>query len=852
MTEGREFDGGLEEALRKNYTSGYSVDYSNFFLGMVMDDADDMRMGRLWVYIPGLSSRRHDAESGGKPTYGGTPPDRITGIRQKTLEWQQYRSGWIECYPLFPFFGSDDYRVKDGAKGRNALDGDVKSYGMSFQPRNGDMVGVMFAFGDASRAFWIGCMPKTVTNHMVPGVPGVAAPRIDDLAALELKEEIDEANARIPGLEKKHQRRRRDQEGTPTPKVPRYQEVWPADEFATNLLEAGLMCDLERGAGVSGIRRESPSYVIGFKSPGWTYDSEKKNINAATGKLFDGTEVGARQVGATAGAAPTRDYQTVETVGHQFVMDDHPEYQSIRMRTSAGSQILMNDSGNHGTTPYIFINTPKGQVWIELRDDGQINIYAGESVSIHAEKDLNIKTDGNLNLEVGGNMNVAVTGDMDWRVLGDAQMSYGTSDEGLVTTLMSGGSLDVQVSGIMALQAFGGVDITSGAYLRAGAATDFSISSLESIFLRADYDINMFALLSTKITAELSMDLLTDGIMKQKARGAFFIDGGRLLAADADILSLAGGGVAPARRAFPLAKDPLPAFDIDEITLNKVYPKPTVEQIYKCEPPTKELESILPRVPQHLPWPEVVSDSSGFSGWVEPERDETKNARIGATRASAFRPVTVRGMVGGVQGVWEGQPYRTQSPAEKPVYVKLRDFEPGELAKASAFQASDKIKTFIKEKEQLRIFSYRDAGKAWAIGYGHNIKIGDTINGVRIDKAALQELDRSEGKRLGGKPLIITEEEADRLFDADLQKFSESVRKNTTAEITQGQFDAMTSFAYNVGRSAFANSTMLRRLNEGKVDQVPHQWMRWINVSGVPNNGLRTRRDEELQNFFNA
>jgi len=62
----------------------------------------------------------------------------------------------------------------------------------------------------------------------------------------------------------------------------------------------------------------------------------------------------------------------------------------------------------------------------------------------------------------------------------------------------------------------------------------------------------------------------------------------------------------------------------------------------------------------------------------------------------------------------------------------------------------------------------------------------------------------------------------------------------------------MTSLSYNIGVGAYSSSTMLRKLNEGSVDQVPHQWMRWINSGGRPNNGLRTRRAEELQQFFNA
>ena len=869
MTNRGEFDGGLEEGLRNVYNGEYGVDYSNFFLGMVMDDADDLRMGRVWVYIPGLSARRSD-EEGTKPLHGGTPPDRTTGIRERNLRFQQYRAGWIECYPLFPFFGSDDYRVQDGPAGRNGLDGDPQSYGMPLQPRNGDMVGVLFAFGDAARAFWIGCMPKALSNQMVPGVPGAEPSKISDTAGADLKSKVDPVNARIPALEKKHRPDAKDKEGTPKPVSPRYQNVYPASEFANNLLEAGLMNDKERGAGLSGFRRESPSYVIGFKSAGWTYSSEKKNVNSATGKLFDGTEIGARQVGSNPGGDPSRDYTKVETVGHQFVMDDHPEYQSVRLRSSAGSQILFNDSADRGNNPYIFINTPKGNVWIEMRDDGGINIFASDSISIHAEKDLNLKVDGNMNLEVDGNLHANVGGNMDWRVKGKTQMEFGNpedpSNPGTVDMLMSDGSYDLKVSGIAALQAFGGFDITSGAHIRMGSSTDFTLNTADTLYIDALKNVESHSLLGTKITGELSVDIRSIGPMRASSDISLLLNGGLVLAADAAIVNLNSGGVPKASRAIPyILGIPTPAFQIDEITpaggkpkpgstapvLKKVYPRPTQEQIYKADPPSKDLTALVPIIPQHLPWPDLVDDSSGFGGWVEPVIDPTTVARKGATRATAFRPMNVKGMIGGERGVWQGIPYQTQSPSEKPNYTKIREFEPGELTRACDYTTSDEMKAFIKQKEGLRVFSYSDAGKAWAIGYGHNIKVGDVINGVKVGKAEIQELDRTQGKSLGGQPLIISPEEADELFDKDLAKFEKGVCNGVTTEITQGQYDAMVSFSYNVGVGAFSKSTMLRKLNEGNVDEVPNQWMRWVNVNGQPNSGLRARRDEELR-FFTA
>jgi lysozyme len=85
-----------------------------------------------------------------------------------------------------------------------------------------------------------------------------------------------------------------------------------------------------------------------------------------------------------------------------------------------------------------------------------------------------------------------------------------------------------------------------------------------------------------------------------------------------------------------------------------------------------------------------------------------------------------------------------------------------------------------------------------------------------------------------------------------LEKFEKGVRDNVTVDITQGQFDAMVSLSYNIGVTAFSNSTLLRKLNEGNTQEVPENWMRFNRANGKFNNGLNTRRRQELEQFFSA
>src|SRR5690606_27106041 len=91
-------------------------------------------------------------------------------------------------------------------------------------------------------------------------------------------------------------------------------------------------------------------------------------------------------------------YGRVDTTGHQFVMDDHPDHQLIRLRTSFGSQILLNDSCK---SPYIYISTATGNVWVELVDNGDINLFGEGNLNIHARGNMNFTADNDINFEAG-------------------------------------------------------------------------------------------------------------------------------------------------------------------------------------------------------------------------------------------------------------------------------------------------------------------------------------------------------------------------------------------------------------------------------------------------------------------
>ena len=96
----------------------------------------------------------------------------------------------------------------------------------------------------------------------------------------------------------------------------------------------------------------------------------------------------------------------------------------------------------------------------------------------------------------------------------------------------------------------------------------------------------------------------------------------------------------------------------------------------------------------------------------------------------------------------------------------------------------------LKQWEGLRLTAYKDSGGVLTIGYGHtgpDVKAGMTI----------------------------TEAQAEMLLMRDLSRFEQSVERSVKVPLTDNQFGALVSFAYNVGTEAFERSTLLKKLNEG-------------------------------------
>lgn len=133
----------------------------------------------------------------------------------------------------------------------------------------------------------------------------------------------------------------------------------------------------------------------------------------------------------------------------------------------------------------------------------------------------------------------------------------------------------------------------------------------------------------------------------------------------------------------------------------------------------------------------------------------------------------------------------------------------------------------IKSFEGLRLNAYLDAVGIPTIGYGHT------------------GLDVILGKK-------INPQQAEILLKKDLARFESAVEEFVKIPLNQSQFDALVSFAFNIGPTAFRDSTLLKRLNAGEnpCNVAKEELPRWNKGDGGRVlNGLSRRRSAEAELF---
>lgn len=148
-------------------------------------------------------------------------------------------------------------------------------------------------------------------------------------------------------------------------------------------------------------------------------------------------------------------------------------------------------------------------------------------------------------------------------------------------------------------------------------------------------------------------------------------------------------------------------------------------------------------------------------------------------------------------------------------------------------QINNETIKLIQSFEGLELNAYPDPGSGgdpWTIGYGTTIY----PNGKKVKKGD-----------------TITQQQATEYFMQDILKFSNKVLPLLMQTLTDNQFGALLSFAYNVGIQNLKISTLLKKVNINPQDvSITREFNKWVKASGKVLPGLVRRRAEEAKLYF--
>jgi lysozyme len=143
-------------------------------------------------------------------------------------------------------------------------------------------------------------------------------------------------------------------------------------------------------------------------------------------------------------------------------------------------------------------------------------------------------------------------------------------------------------------------------------------------------------------------------------------------------------------------------------------------------------------------------------------------------------------------------------------------------------QISQEGLDLLKRSEGFRGSAYLDVAGIATIGYGHRILASESF------------------------PNGIAEAQADAILASDVQGAEQAVQRLVRVALTQGQFDALVDFCFNLGSGKLAASMLLKELNAGRYAAAGEQLLRWDHVGAQENAGLKARREAEFQLWGNA
>jgi lysozyme len=170
------------------------------------------------------------------------------------------------------------------------------------------------------------------------------------------------------------------------------------------------------------------------------------------------------------------------------------------------------------------------------------------------------------------------------------------------------------------------------------------------------------------------------------------------------------------------------------------------------------------------------------------------------------------------------------------LYITIRTIVRRIKFNINTFTPTQRIADAIKGWESCRLKTYPDIAGKRTIGWGHNLDSDSSMfPGADLDT------------------LTITQQQADDLLNADINKAAQTVKDYTNVKLNQDTFDALTDFVYNLGPGAFINSPLLANINKGNTAaQIALEIQQYNHANGKVSDDLTRRRKWEasLINFI--
>jgi hypothetical protein len=319
--------------------------------GVVKDNVDPVRMGRIQVYLLDLGGDDQDNED-----------------------------TWITVGQLPTFYGYTQPRGGNGPEDYGTYERNPHSYGAWNSPPDiGTVVICMFVNGDPNFGYYIGCVPNPNALQMVPAIGGTTNVVLNNTEASSYG-----GATRLPVTNLNP--------NNPKSNNPDYHTMAkPVHSYTAAIMnQQGIIRDPIRGPISTSAQRESPSRV------GW-------GVSTPGRPIYEGNYTDASVV-----QAALADNPNVKVVGrkggHSIVMDDGDVFgndQLVRIRTALGHQILMSDNGQT-----LMILHSNGQSYIELGKEGTIDMFSTNSVNIRTQGDLNLHADNDVNINAAKKLNI--------------------------------------------------------------------------------------------------------------------------------------------------------------------------------------------------------------------------------------------------------------------------------------------------------------------------------------------------------------------------------------------------------------------------------------------------------------